>query len=255
MKRNMEKTLEIERERYILDKIKTAGSVQVDALAKELDVSAMTIRRDLTSLKTRGLINRCHGGAIIKQETPYYNKKVSNAAEKCRIANAAIKFINSNDTVFLDAGTTTYQIAQLIADREDVTVITDDLQIAMMLSQSRTNVYVCGGYIQKTTGCVMGMFAEQIIENFLIDAAFIGTAAIDEDFTVRTPTLEKVALKRKIVENSDRSYLVADRGKFDKRATIKINTLADYTGVITDKKFTEKELTALRKKRINVIAV
>ena len=70
MKKNAVKTLEIERERYILDKIKTAGSVQVDALAKELDVSAMTIRRDLTSLKTRGLIKRCHGGAIIKQETP-----------------------------------------------------------------------------------------------------------------------------------------------------------------------------------------
>ena len=127
MKKNAIKTLEIERERYILDKIKTAGSVQVDSLAKELDVSAMTIRRDLTSLKTRGLINRCHGGAIIKQETPYYNKKVSNAAEKCRIANAAIKLINPNDTVFFDAGTTTYQIAQLVADREDVTVITDDL--------------------------------------------------------------------------------------------------------------------------------
>ena len=255
MKKNAVKTLEIERERYILDKIKTAGSVQVDSLAKELDVSTMTIRRDLTSLKTRGLISRCYGGAIIKQETPYHNKKVSNAAEKCRIAKAAIKLIKANDTVFLDAGTTTYQIALLIADREDVTVITDDVQIAMMLSQSRINVYVCGGYIQKATGCVMGMFAEQIIGNFLIDAAFIGTAAIDEAFTVRTPTLEKVALKRKIAENSDRAYLVADREKFNKRATIKINTLADYTGVITDKKFTEKELITLRKKRINVITV
>lgn len=247
--------MEIEREQYILSQIQTAGSVQVEDLAQELGVSLMTIRRDLTNLKEKGLIERCHGGAIQKQEVPYSSKIIVNSSEKNKIAQVAIRYIHKNDTVFLDAGTTTYYIANWLLDRDDLTIVTDDLQIACLLAKSNMQVFICGGYIQKSTGCVMGTFANQMIDNFCIDIAFLGAAAIDDQFNILTPTIEKIELKRQIVKSSNQTYLVTGKDKFNKRAVIKINSAAEYTGIITDMHFTEEEELLLRKKHITIISV
>ncbi|HAH63592.1 MAG TPA: DeoR/GlpR transcriptional regulator [Treponema sp.] len=247
--------MEIEREQYILNQIQAAGTVQVEELAQELGVSLMTIRRDLSNLKEKGLIERCHGGAILKQEVPYSSKIIANSAEKNKIAQTAMRYIHKNDTVFLDAGTTTYHIANWLLDRDDLTIVTDDLQIACLLAKSNMQVFICGGYIQKNTGCVMGTFANQMIDNFCIDVAFVGAAAIDDQFNILTPTIEKIDLKRQIIKSSSQTYLVTGKDKFNKRAIMKINSAADYTGIITDMCFTEKEKQTLREEKITIISV
>ncbi len=242
-----------ERIQYILKKIKTGGAAHVDLLAKELEVSAMTVRRDLAKLAKSGLIERCHGGALVKGETPYQEKQTSHLEAKMNIARTALRFIDRTATVFLDAGTTTRQLALLLSDWDALTIVTTDLEIALLLKETNIRLIVCGGEVQKKTGSVVGFFANQMLSEMRFDVAFIGTACIDQNYTVLTPTTEKAALKRLIVQNSSAAYLVADSSKFYKRAMTCINVLSDYTGVITDKEFSKTELAAIAENNIAII--
>lgn len=242
-----------ERSTYILEKIKNGGAAHVETLAKEAGVSPMTIRRDLTKLAKEGLIERCHGGALLKRETPYREKKTSNADEKIKIAQTAVNLIPEKASVFLDAGTSTWHIAFLLTGRKDLTVITADLEIAHLLKDSQVKLIVCGGEVQKKTGSMLGFFANRMIAEMRFEQCFIGTACIDENFDILTPTTEKAELKRLIVKNSRASYLVADSSKFYKQAMTRINSLSDYTGLITTKKFSREEKENLTKKSVTII--
>ena len=245
----------VDREKYIIEQIQETGKVQVDALAKDLDVSAMTIRRDLDNLKKKGLVDRCYGGAVIKTEIPYLDKQIKNAEAKKRIAKYAAALIEPNDTVFLDAGTTTYQIAKLLAGLQDVTVVTDDIQIANLLMNTSITVYMCGGLIQKSTGCVIGNFTTEMVKDFCLDIAFIGAGAIDSNFNLLTPTSEKISLKQQLVATCSKTYLVADSDKFHKKALLKINNCDVYTGVITDMVFSDEEKEIIEKRNIKILQV
>ncbi|MCR5288739.1 MAG: DeoR/GlpR family DNA-binding transcription regulator [Treponema sp.] len=245
----------IDREKYIIEQIQKTGKVQVDSLAKDLDVSSMTIRRDLETLKKKGLVDRCYGGAIIKSEIPYFDKQIANAEAKKKIAEYAISLIKPNDTVFLDAGTTTYQIARLITQIANITVITDDIQIAHFLINTPITVYMCGGLLQKSTGCVIGNFTTDMVKNFCLDIAFIGAGAIDSNFNHLTPTPEKIALKQQITSICTKTYLVADSDKFHRKALLKINGCEVYNGIITDMTFSDEEKEIIKQRNINILQV
>lgn len=244
-----------ERSTYILEKIKNGGAAHVETLAKEAGVSTMTIRRDLTKLAKEGLIERCRGGALLKQETPYREKQSINSEEKIKIAHTAVNLIPKGASVFLDAGTSTWHIASLLTEQKRLTVITTDLEIAHLLKNTKIDLIVCGGEVQKKTGSMLGFFANRMLEDMRFDISFVGTACIDKNFDILTPTTEKAELKRLIVKNSQVSYLLADSSKFYKQAVTRINSMSDYTGVITTKKFSKEELKRLAKKNINVIEV
>lgn len=244
-----------ERQLKILGMIQDNGSVQVEELAKELVVSPMTIRRDLEKLQKEGLVERCHGGAVSKKEVNYAVKSIRNHEQKVRIAKKAAEFIREGTTVFLDAGTTTYEIAALILELGDMTVVTNDLEIARLLKNSKTELFFCGGYIMKETGSTVGYYATQMMENFRFDTGFFGAAAIDEEFHVLTPTIDKAFLKRQLAHQSRQSFLVADDSKFNRQGLNLINRLADYTGVITDHNFRESEKAALRNEGARIITV
>lgn len=244
-----------ERSTYILEKIKTGGAAHVETLAKEMDVSLMTVRRDLTRLANKGLIKRCYGGALLKQETPYSEKQTINSEEKIKIAYAAMKLIPEEANVFLDAGTSTWHIASLLTEYKHITVVTVDLEIAHLLKNTKVGLIVCGGEVQKKTGSMLGFFTNRMLEDMRFDISFVGTACIDKNFDILTPTTEKAELKRLIVQNSQASYLLADSSKFYKQGITRINSMSDYTGIITTKKFSKEELQILAKKNINLIEV
>ncbi len=237
-----------ERRTRIINIIRETGTVQVEQLAKELDVSLMTIRRDLEKLRQEGIIERCHGGAILKREVALQMEEKEKIADKCA------QYVKRGNTVFLDAGTTTYEIAKRIRDIPSITVITNDLEIAMLLMESDVNLLVCGGNVQKSTGSMLGDFANQMVEELRTEIAFIGAASIDDEYNVLTPTSKKAALKRLICKYANRSYLAVDHTKFGKEALIKVNHLSDYSGVITDKVFGEED-DILKQKKINIIQV
>lgn len=244
-----------ERQNRIVELVSEKGNIQVERLAELLDVSRMTIRRDLDKLNKEGIIGRRHGVAVIKHETVYAEKMVTMMEEKQKLASVCAALVKPGDTVFLDSGTTIYEIARLIMDIPDLTVITDDIETGFLLHRSNVELMICGGTVQKETGSIFGAFSNQIMSYIHVGIAFIGAMSIDSNFNVLTPTLDKASLKRMAARNANRSYLVADRSKFNRQALMKINNLQDYTGVVTTKAFDEKEQKRIEQMNIRVIAV
>ncbi len=247
--------LAAERHLKIIELISQNGSVHVEDLAKTLDVSLMTIRRDLEKLRQEGRIDRYHGGAVIKREIPYTEKLTLETDVKHQIAKMSAKLIKKGNIVYLDAGTTTYEIAKAIHDIPNLTIITNDIEIARLLMESTANLIICGGAVQKSTGSMIGALANQIMDNLRVDVAFMGAQSIDEQFNVLTPTMDKAVMKQTICKNSTEKYLAVDSSKFGRQALIKINHLSNYTAVITNKKFTSEEEKRLREMRVTIFPV
>lgn len=244
-----------ERQKYILEQLRGNGGVSVESLAKELDVSLMTIRRDLQKMSDAGQIERCYGGAVIKSEEPYVEKAVSHSEEKSAIAKKAVSMLKEGNCIFLDAGTTTFQMLPLLERFNSLTIVTNDLEIGYRASKMKFDVTIIGGMLQKTTACMYGMLTNDALKQLKFDQAFIGAATIDEHFDVLTPTEIKAIYKRIVLENSNYSYLLVDSGKFNKRAMVKVNNLRDYTGVITTYQFGEEEKKQIHKNNISIISV
>lgn len=245
--------LAAERQSKIVELVHRQGSVQVEELAQELKVSSMTIRRDLLKLQNEDVLLRCHGGAVAKQEVTYEDKQTSCVDAKRRLAGICASFVGRGDTVFLDAGTTTFEIARLIKDTPEIMIVTNDLEIAQLLKNSEAELFICGGHVQKSTGSMFGHYATQMLEDFKFDVGFFGAASINEDFEVMTPTVDKMWLKRKTPKQCRKSYLVVDESKFGRQAMSRINHLGDYTGVVTDKEFDEEETEKLRRLHVAII--
>ncbi len=247
--------LAAERQAKIIELIHEKGSVQVEELAQSLNVSAMTIRRDLLKLEESGRIERCHGGAVAKQEIAYADKQIRYKREKSKIAEKCSELVSSGDTVFLDAGTTTYEIAKRICNIHGLTIITNDLEIAQIVKNSTAELIVCGGVVQKSTGSMLGYYATQLLKDFRFDAGFFGAASINNRLEVMTPTVDKAFLKREAVCRCEKAYLAVDMSKFGKQSIVKINSLGDYTATVTNRMFSLEEQEAIEKKKISIIRI
>ncbi len=244
-----------ERQNRIVELVSEKGNIQVERLAEILEVSQMTVRRDLDKLNKDGIIERRHGVAVIKHETTYTEKMVTMMDEKRLLASACAAMVKPGDTVFLDSGTTIYEIAKRIMDIPDLTVVTDDIEIGFLLHRSNVELMICGGTVQKETGSIFGTFSNQMMSYIHVGIAFMGAMSIDSGYNVLTPTMDKASLKRMIVKNANRSYLVVDHSKFNRQALMKINNLQDYTGVVTTRVFDEKEMKQMGEQKIKVITV
>lgn len=247
-----------ERCRYIADCLREEGYVKVEALARETGVSPMTIRRDLDRLCGSGEAERCHGGARLPQatrnEVDYASKSLQNREQKMRIARRALGFIEDGDTVFLDSGTTTGEIARLLgASGLRVRVVTNDLFIAQTLLASPVPVTIIGGEVQKGTGCTTGYANERFLRGMRFSKAFVGAASIDRSFTLFSPTDNKAAVKRILPSLASQAFLVADADKFYSQALYSVCPLRDFTGLITDRKFSCSEQKALDELDITIV--
>jgi DeoR/GlpR family transcriptional regulator of sugar metabolism len=239
--------------------LKEQGFAQVEYLAQILQVSDMTVRRDLGKCQQRGIIRRCHGGAMLagvnRQETSYEDKSREHQDVKKNIAETAAALVKERMIVFLDAGTTTFEIARRIRTIARITIVTNDVYIAHALLAFQPDLIYIGGNIQKKTGSAVGGFAEQMVRQMHFDVSFFGAHSINGRFDVMTPTLEKRFLKNRLAENSGATYIAADHSKFNKNALYRIDSLADYTGVITDYKFSPDEQKLIDQKQIRIIPV
>lgn len=248
-----------QREAFIIEKLRQDGVVKTDELAKYLNVTQMTIRRDLLKIEKDGLAYRSHGGAVLKnplqREELYDKKKQNNLEEKRNIALKAVDLINDGDIVLLDSGTTVYELALLLKDKEDLTVVTPDLKIANELYQSNIKVFFIGGQIQKETGSSMGSAAEEFVKGIKVNIAFIGISSIDSNLYLCTPTFEKAALKNKMIACASKSVLLSDESKFEKGAFTKICSIEEIDVLITNRNFTAKEKEILTKIDTKIIKI
>lgn len=238
--------LPIERRNFIINKLKKSGIVQVDKLATYINVTNMTIRRDLDKLEKEGKLKRTHGGAVISKwlsnEDRYELKKTKNLEVKKAIAETALQFINEGTTLYLDSGTTTYELAKKLLIKEGLTIITGDINIAALLYKSKNKVYIIGGKIEESTGTILMHENDNIMNRINIDWAFIAAASLSENGTLTTPSFDKSKLKRKAMEITNKSILLVDKSKFGLKSFIKIANIQDFYAIITDIDFSEEDL-------------
>lgn len=230
--------LPIERKQRILSRIMQDGKIEIESLAEELNVSGMTIRRDLAVLEQEGRVVRTHGGAVapdsLISEVPYQNKVTKNTAEKKSIAERAVEMIPGDSTVFLDSGTTTLEIAKKIKLRKDLVIITNDIKISLELLDSPSKVICTGGDLQRGIGSFLGPHVLHLLQNIRVDTLFLGAHAVNEESGITAPTLEKALVKKMMVQSARHTWVVADSSKFNKQSFAKVCALDAVTGIITD---------------------
>lgn len=223
-----------------------------EELAHFLKVSEMTVRRDLDYFQREGKLQRCHGGAVLVQRTvgeaAYEQKMAKDMEAKRRLADIAASLVKPGMTVYLDAGTTTYCLAEAIAQMEGLMVITNDLKIALRLLASPAEIVVLGGQVQKGTGSMLGDVALEQLGQLRPAIAFLGSASIDARLYNLTPTQEKAFLKQAVRSVAQSCYLIADASKFHSSALYAIDSLSVYDGVITDAVLSESEKRLLGKR-------
>lgn len=234
--------LSAERRREILRLLQAEGHVALQVLADRFGVSVMTVRRDLERLEQEGKARRVHGGAVavgpLWDTEPIEQKAAVHSEEKRRIAQHARTLVQSGGAIFLDAGSTTMELArQWLADLSltSLTVCTPDLQIAWLLARDlRFTVLTPGGRVDGRTGSLTGPFADQVLRQLRADLAFIGCDAVTLRDGAMSTRPEQAALKRTMMECSLQSVLLADASKFGRMSLAVIRPLQDFDMVITD---------------------
>lgn len=236
-------------------------SAQIKELSDYLGVSEATVRRDLTILDKEGSIERTHGGAILSgQSTSFeriYSEKLKlDQEEKMRIGNAAAAMVNDGDTVFLDSGTTTFQIAKNLERRKNLTIITYDLFIASAISLDPSSILiVTGGIKREGFNVLVGAATEKFIRGLKVSKVFLAADAVDVGFGVSNANYMEAGAKSLIVESGDRTILVADHTKFGKTALAKVCELASVDTIITDHDLPQKTAQAIEQLGIELSLV
>lgn len=225
-----------------LDQIKNILSVQksisANELCKKLYVSPSTIRRDLIELEKMGIIRRTHGGAVLIAETStvfaYEVRSGERHNEKEIIAQAAAQFIQDDMTIFLDSSSTVGALARYIYRKRNLTVITNGLDLAVSLRNSEnTHLYLAGGHIKPLYASIMGEQTLEFLQNFRADLAIMSCKYLDiKGFYEAEYSV--ASLKRVMINNSDRTLLLADRTKFDESSSYKIGDLNKLSLIITE---------------------
>ena len=218
----------------------------------------MTIRRDLNLLEDEEMVIRTHGGAVLNKpligETSFQVKEGKRHFEKMLIAKKAVTMIEAHSTILLDSGTTTLEIAKIIKDKKDLTVITNDIKIAAELMDSEVKVIVAGGELQNTVGALFGPLTEQILKNVHVDLCFLGAHAVHLKAGITATTYEKAFAKKLMVEAAETTWLVVDSSKFHQKSLTKVCDLTRIEGVITDNGITDEYRKSLHE-QLEIVTV
>jgi len=213
--------------------------VMVDELSRRFEVSAQTIRKDLNDLCEQRSLTRIHGGAIIAsgvENLTYEARRFVAAEEKKAIGAAAAALIPNGCSLFINIGTTTEEVASALSSHEDLLVITNNLNVAMLLYRHpRIEVIVAGGTVRRSDGGVVGSTATQLIGQFKVDYAIIGASAIDEEGALLDFDYREVQVAQAIIANARSVMLVADSTKLHRSAAVRIAHLSQIQTFVTDR--------------------
>jgi len=249
-----------ERRTQILQIVRSAGRVRVNALARRFSTSAVTIRNDLNELHQRGLVLRSHGGAVlpdkILRESPVHERLKAYSDEKRRIGAMAASLIHDGETIILDSGTTTLEIARQIKKKQGLQIITNGVNIAAELLDARdAQIFIVGGTVRGESASICGRFTEEMFDQFSADKLFLSGTGCDLDFGVSGANLEETMVNRAMLRISREIILVADSSKFSKRSMSRIAPFAEIDTVISDTGLGEEIQAKLRALGCNLILV
>lgn len=229
-----------ERHNEILEILTIKGKVRVTELSEKFSVTVETIRRDLERLESEKKLKRTHGGAILfadqeeENEIPFKERKILNQKEKILIAKVAIQYVEEEDVLFLDAGSTCLFLAKELPNIR-VTVVTNSVLVAYELSQkSEVQVVMSGGNLMRSSLSLAGPAATRSLKNYHINKMFFSCKGFDQDWGISDSNEQQAAIKRVAMEMSDQKILLLDGTKLNKRSFVHIENINKINLVIID---------------------
>ncbi|MCD4711033.1 MAG: DeoR/GlpR family DNA-binding transcription regulator [Bacteroidales bacterium] len=247
-----------QRREKILELLREDGSAKVIHLSKIFRVSEVTIRQDLEKLEKDGLVTREHGGAFLKEVEDQVRRfalmNQTNLDKKAVIGQHAAQLIEEGDTIILDSGSTTTEIAKNLIGRKNLTIITNALNIALTLgAETGIEVIVTGGEFKPPTLSLTGQKAADFFHDVHVDKLFLATAGISLRSGLTYPSLSDIVVKKAMIDVAETVYLVADSSKIGKGAFASLGALSLIDYIITDSAIGKEHLQLFKNHEIELI--
>ena len=230
-----------ERKQKIVEYVEGRRKATVAQLCEYFGVSSATIRNDLRDLENASLLIRTHGGAMVKSKTGLEldarQKEVQNLEAKRRIAEAALGLVEDGDTIILDTGSTTLELARLLGRRRNLTVLTNDLTIALLLEEIESvNVVFMGGILRRHFHytVVYGTAWSSILSGLTVDKAFMGVNSLSAKKGATTPDIHTAETKKLLVSIAAKVIVLCDRSKFERSSFARFAGLEQIDTIVTD---------------------
>ncbi len=244
-----------ERQKKILSILNEREKVTVKKLCDMFGISPVTARADLTELESKGMLKRTHGGAILASKTAMEDsfsiRERIHHNEKMQIAKKAKDFIHDGDSIILDSGTTILELARLLADKRDLTILTNDMRVASALENMNAsfNIIVAGGALRQGYSCTVGPLTLEILKGIQVDSAFISTNsyAYGESGGFSTPDINQSQVKKKFIDIARKVYVLMDSSKLDSQSFSTFATLEDIDALIINKNLDDAFWTEIEK--------
>ena len=246
------------RQQQTLALVQTRGFVSIDEIAQHFSVTPQTVRRDINQLADAGLLRRYHGGAAVDSSvanTAYSMRVSHNTEAKQRIAIGVAKAVPDHASIFINIGTTTEAIAQALLNHQGLTVITNNLNVAKILSVKEDfEVLIASGKVRPDGG-VVGQATSDYFKQFKVDYALIGISGLDEDGTLLDFDFQEVSVSQEIIAGARHIFLAADQSKFGRHAMMRVAHLSEIDRLFTNEKPQEVYLKQIQASDVDLVVV
>ena len=227
------------RQMEILEIARASGRVGVEELAERFDVTLQTIRRDLGELADHGMLDRIHGGAIMRSGVSnigYAERRRMHEDAKAAIARACAARIPDNSSIIINLGTTTEAVARELLGHRNLTVITNNMNVAnILVGNDSCEIVVAGGALRRSDGGLVGDLTTEFMAQFKPDYAIIGASALDADGDLLDFDMAEVRVSRAIAGLARKCFLVTDISKLERSAPVRIISMSDLDTVFVDR--------------------
>jgi DeoR/GlpR family transcriptional regulator of sugar metabolism len=244
------------RQDTVYDLIRKHGGVRVSELEKWLQVSDMTIRRDLEDLAKKGLVRRVHGGAVLVEgvhtERSFVTRAVEELNRKMAIARLAVRFLKGNETLYIDCSTTCNELAKRLSNDMELKIVTNSVAILLDL-QNRKNLEITllGGTLEKDGNSLGGPLTQENAEKLAVDCCFFSAGGFTTDI-ITNPGMIGATVKKTMIRNAAKVFLLADSTKFNQRGFIELCRWRDVDALVTDSVLTQRDLKPIADQGVEV---
>jgi DeoR/GlpR family transcriptional regulator of sugar metabolism len=251
-----------ERKNRILEYIAEYGAIRIQEICNMFGISDMTARRDLNDLDRKGLLRRIHGGAVANlgrsYEPPFQTRSSKNELKKQVIGHKAAEQIFDGDSISLDVGTTTLEVARQLEDKLNLTIVTNCLQIANLLVSTlslevSSRLIITGGIVRPRELSMVGSIPQGVYSNYHTDKAFIGIGGISLENGLTEYNIEDSEIKKVLLQNSLQKIIVADSSKFGVTTFNTVAPLEAVDTIVTDSDVPQEMVEAIRGLGVNVL--
>jgi DeoR/GlpR family transcriptional regulator of sugar metabolism len=248
--------LQEQRHQLILQYLRENGSLSVNDLISLLGVSRETVRRDLAEMHQLGLLTKVHGGAVLRkvgEEPSYASRSVLHLSEKKSIAARALQLLDAGDTIFIDNGTTALEFARLLPSDKNLTVLTHSVPVATTVVERGIKVYLTGGLLRQGELSLSGGIANDVINGFFVDKAFIGAGGVSPSHGITDFHVEESDLRRKVASKAAKRIILADHSKLDVTVFVSVLPVDLIDILVTDSQANPDVLKSLEMLGVEVV--